>query len=121
MDILSIATKATLEDIGKDLQSVLAPGEEVRQAYKLVRDYFVFTDWRLLMVNKQGITGKKVEYHSVPYRAITHFSVETAGVMDMEGELKVWVSGRTEPFEKKFSAATNILEVQQAIAAHIAK
>jgi hypothetical protein len=121
MNIFNIATKATLEDIGKDLAPLLAPGEEVCEAYKLIRDYFVFTNWRLLMVDKQGITGKKVEYHSVPYRSITHFSVETAGTLDIEGELKVWVSGRTEPFEKKFSAATNILEVQQAIAAHIAK
>lgn len=34
-----------------------------------MRDMFIFTNKRLVLVDKQGLTGKKVEYHSVPYRS----------------------------------------------------
>ena len=49
---------------------MLAPGERVKRAYQLIRDQFVFTDKRLILVDRQGMTGK-VEYRSLPYRAIT--------------------------------------------------
>ena len=40
-----------------------------------------------MLVDKQGLTGSKVEYHSVPYRSITHLSIETAGTFDLDAEL----------------------------------
>ena len=45
---------------------LLGHGEQVHAAYQLVRDAFLFTNRRLLMVDKQGLTGRKIEYHSVP-------------------------------------------------------
>jgi hypothetical protein len=72
---------------------LLGQDEQVYAAYLLIRDTILFTDRRLILVDKQGITGKKTEYHSVPYRSITHFSVETAGTFDLDAELKIWISG----------------------------
>ena len=34
-----------------------------------------------------------MQYHSVPYKSITHFSVETAGAFDLDAELTIWISG----------------------------
>ncbi len=76
-----------------DFARVLAPGERIEKAYQLIRDLFVFTNKRLILVDKQGLTGNKVEYHSLAYRNITHFSVETAGHFDLDAELKIWTSG----------------------------
>ena len=72
-------------------------------AYQLIRDYFVFTDKRFVLVDKQGITGSKVEYHSIPYKSITHFSIETAGSFDLDAELKIWISGTAAPLQKQFN------------------
>lgn len=55
----------------QDYARLLGQNEQVHAAYQLIRDTILFTDRRLLLVDKQGITGKKVEYHSVPYRSIT--------------------------------------------------
>jgi hypothetical protein len=66
----------------------------VHTAYLLIRDTILFTDRRLILIDKQGITGKKTEYHSIPYRSITHFAVETAGTFDLDAELKIWVGQR---------------------------
>jgi hypothetical protein len=107
---------ATLE---AEFSKVLAAGEKIEKAYQLIRDLFIFTDKRLILVDKQGITGSKVEYHSLPYRAITHFSIETGGHFDLDAELKVWVSGSSTPFQKKFNKRLSIYEVQAVLASYV--
>lgn len=78
---------------------------------------FLFTNRRLLLIDKQGITGKKTEYHSIPYRSVTHFSVETAGTFDLDAELKIWLSGNPHPIARQFNRQVDIYELQ-AILAH---
>ena len=79
--------------VAQEYGRLLAQGEQVHAAYQLVRDVFIFTDRRLILVDKQGVTGRKVQYHSMPYKSITHFSVETAGTFDLDAELTIWISG----------------------------
>lgn len=105
----------------QDYARLLGQGEQVHAAYMLVRDTILFTDRRLLLVDKQGITGKKVEYHSVPYRSITHFSVETAGTFDLDAELKIWISGTAAPIQKTFTKGVNIYEVQAVLTQYVAR
>jgi hypothetical protein len=38
---------------------LLGHGEQIHAAYLLIRDTILFTDRRLILVDKQGITGKK--------------------------------------------------------------
>lgn len=76
--LMGNASTANKEEVTKEIGQLLAQGEEIDVAFKLVRDLIVFTDKRLILVDKQGLTGKKVEYHSIPYKSISHFSVETA-------------------------------------------
>jgi hypothetical protein len=116
--LLGNASEADVDDIERDLDQILAEGESVERAFALVRDLFIFTDRRFIMVDKQGMTGVKTEYHSVPYKAISHFSVETAGVMDMESELKIWISSAAAPIQKTFRRGKTIFEVQQALATY---
>ncbi len=61
----------------------------IEKAYQLIRDLFVFTNKRLILVDKQDLTGHKVEYQSLPYKSIIHFSVETAGHFDLDAMLKI--------------------------------
>lgn len=79
------------------MKDVLITGETVSLAFKLVRDLIVFTDFRLILVDKQGMTGKKVEYKSIPYRSISRFSVETSGHFDLDAELKFGSLARNFP------------------------
>jgi hypothetical protein len=100
---------------------LLGQGEQVHAAFLLIRDTILFTDRRLILVDKQGITGRKVEYHSIPYRSITHFAVETAGTFDLEAELKIWISGTAEPIEKTFTKGVDIYEVQAILTQFITR
>lgn len=105
----------------KDFERLLGQGEQVQAAYQLIRDTILFTDRRLILVDKQGITGKKVEYHSVPYKSITHFAVETAGTFDLDAELKIWISGSGTPIAKTFTKGVDIYEVQAILTQFVAK
>lgn len=94
-------------------------GERIEKAYQLLRDLFVFTNKRLILVDKQGLTGSKVEHRSLPYRGITHFSVETSGHFDLDAELKVWISGSPIPIQQRFNKQLNIYDVQSVLAGYV--
>jgi hypothetical protein len=72
---------------------LLIDGETIQSSFKGVRDMVVFTNKRLIVVNVQGITGKKRDYSSLPYSKIQAFSVDSAGVLDRDAELELYFSG----------------------------
>ena len=68
-------------------------GEQIIQSFRGIRDGVVFTNKRIFAINIQGITGKKKDFTSLPYSKIQAYSVETAGVIDIDSELELWFSG----------------------------
>ena len=114
--LLGHGSDAAPEAVAQELDGMLVPGETVQVAFRVIRDVIVFTDRRMILVDKQGVTGRKVSYLTVPYRAITSFSVENAGSFDMDSELKIWISGRPEPIQRTLRRGADILGIQQAIA-----
>lgn len=119
--LMGNASEANAAEVQKEFAKVLAPSERIEKAYRLIRDMFIFTNKRLILVDKQGLTGKKVEYHSIPYRNITHFSIETAGSFDLDAELKIWISGNALPLQKQFNKNLNIYELQSVLAEYVLK
>jgi len=117
--LMGNASECKVEDVQKEYSHLLAGNESIDKAYKLVRDMFIFTNRRLILVDVQGMTGKKIEYKSIPYSKITSFSIETAGHLDLDAELKIWVSGLGQPIEKHFNKTLNIYEVQAELAEHV--
>ena len=72
---------------------IMIPGEEIIAEYTAIRDFVVFTNKRIISVNVQGVTGKKKDFTSLPYSRIQAFSIETAGVLDLDAELDIFFSG----------------------------
>lgn len=119
--LLGHAAEADVAEVEKNLERILAEDERVERAFQLVRDLLIFTNRRFVLVDRQGLTGRKTTYHSIPYRAITNFAVETAGHFDLESELKIWISGQPEPVQKTFTRGQTIFEVQRALATYVAR
>nr|WP_235937876.1 PH domain-containing protein [Endobacterium cereale] len=103
-------------DLNKRLNGVLIEGEAPELAFRVIRDFFVFTQFRVILVDIQGMTGTKVDYMSIPYRAVTRFSVETAGTFDLDSELKIWVSGSSEPIARTLKKGADVRGIQRALA-----
>jgi hypothetical protein len=119
--LLGHATQVDFAEVQREYARILSPGEKIERAYKLIRDMFLFTDKRLILIDKQGMTGKKIQYHSIPYKSITHYSVETAGHFDLDAELCLYVSGSSLPLKKTFNKSVNIYEVQTVLSQYILK
>ncbi|HEV7373075.1 PH domain-containing protein [Arenibaculum sp.] len=119
--LLGNAKEVDIEEVKQEYAQLLAPSEQIEGVYKLVRDLFIFTNKRLILVDKQGLTGRKTEYHSIPYKSITHFSIETAGSFDLEAEMKIWISGKADPIEKTFNKSLNIYRIQSVLAEYVLK
>jgi hypothetical protein len=97
----------------------LIKGESLIAAFKLIRDLFVFTNLRLILVDKQGMTGKKVDYQTIPYKSITRFAKESAGVLDLDAELKIWIHGQKDPIVKEFKKNDSVNKIYRILSAVI--
>lgn len=105
-------------DNGKSVRLVedlLIPGETVIGSYTVVRDFVVFTDKRVISCNMQGVTGVKRDFTSMPYSKISVFSIETAGILDLDSELEMYFSGLGR-VHFDFTGSSDIWAIGQAIA-----
>ena len=113
--LLGHSSKADIGKLQQEFAPLFAEGEELVAAYRVLRDMIVFTTKRLILVNKQGVTGSKAEYLTIPYERIIRFSKESAGVLDLEAELKIWIVGQKEPIQRTFTRNDNVNEVYQLL------
>jgi hypothetical protein len=120
--LLGNAGTVNKESLQKDYGMLLIDGEEIELGFKLIRDVFIFTSKRLILIDKQGLTGSKTEYKSISYKSISRFSVETAGTFDLDAELKIWISGELQPsIKKQFNKSVNVYDVHKVLATYVLK
>ena len=105
-----------------DFSSMISPmfvnDEEIIQSFRGIRDGVVFTNKRIFAINVQGLTGKKKDFTSLPYSKIQAFSVETAGVLDLDSELDLWFSGMGN-VKFEFVASADVSKICQMISERV--
>lgn len=116
-----VKLKATNTFRNRDLiEPLFVPGEEFIGEYQGIRDFVVFTNKRVISVNVQGVTGKKKDFTSMPYSKISVFSVETAGVLDLDSELEMYFSG-VGKVKFEFTGQSDIVKIGQVIGQYALK
>ncbi|MEO0060197.1 MAG: hypothetical protein RLZZ312_1844 [Bacteroidota bacterium] len=120
--ILGNASEVNIESVRKEFEPILIENENIEKAFKLIRDMFVFTNKRLILVEKQ-LVGSKVDYLSIPYSSIKKFSKESAGILDLDADLKIWLTTDSNPsIVKQFGkGGNNINEVYRILSQYILK
>ncbi len=116
--MLGNASEVNIPEISKEFEPILVEGEHIEKAFKVIRDMYVFTNKRLILVDKQGITGSKVEFKSLPYKNITAISKQSAGILDLDAELKLWVKGVGQ-ITAEFKKGADINGVYKMLSEHI--
>jgi len=112
--LLGNAGEVSVDKLNEKFSKLIAEGEAIELGFKLIRDTFIFTNKRLILIDVQGITGSKREYLSLPYKSISRISLETAGTFDLDAELKIWISSEDTPsVSKKFDKSIDVYEVQK--------
>ncbi|NQW16212.1 MAG: PH domain-containing protein [Chloroflexi bacterium] len=109
------ATDVDITELQDDFGSLLIQDESIITAYRLVRDLIIFTEHRLILVDKQGLTGRKSDYATIPYNSIIRFSMETAGFMDHDAELRLWIRGEAEPLKKEFKKNQSVSDIYRIL------
>jgi hypothetical protein len=118
--ILGNASQVNIDEIKVQFENVLVENENIEAAFSLFRDKMVFTNKRIIFLDKQNVTGSKKEYLSVPYHAVSVFSVESAGTFDADAEIKLWVRELGQ-ITKKVGKNTDTLQIQKILASYILK
>ena len=119
--ILGNASEVNIADITREFEPILVEGESIEKAFRLIRDMFIFTNKRLILVEKQ-LVGTKADYLSIPYGSIIKFSKESAGILDLDAELKIWIKDEALPIKKQFGkGGNNINEVYKILGRHVLK
>lgn len=66
-------------DLQREYGDYLLPNEEIQSGYVLIRDALIFTNIRIIFVDKQGASGKKVAFKSIFLMNVVNVEMETAG------------------------------------------
>ncbi len=114
----SIIKLSSNPEYSEKVKHLIVRGENIIASFKDIRDGVVFTNKRIIAVNVKGVTGRKTDYTSIPYKSISTYSIETAGILDLDGELEVYVS----PIGKikfEFSGGADIKVIEKAISESI--
>lgn len=100
-----------------DVALYLVDGEEIFAAYQTIRDISIFTNKRLVIRDAQGLTGKKVESYTIPYKSINMYSTENAGKIDWNAELELWT--RAGHIKINLNKGIDIRRIDQLLASAI--
>lgn len=110
--------KVNETSVANDISPLFVTGEALIGVYKGIRDYVVFTNKRLIVVNVQGMTGKKKDFTSLPYSKVQVFSVETSGYFDLDSELELYFSGLGKVL-LEFTGGSDIVAIGKAIGEYV--
>lgn len=117
--LLGTASEANLEKVEKQIATIVIEDETIEQAYQLIRDMIVLTNKRIILIDKQGVTSRKVEYQSIPYKSIVRYSIESAGTFEIDADLKIWISSTAEPLTFDFRKDDHVTEIVKIITRHV--
>ena len=100
-----------------DVQTILVEGEQPVVAYKTLRDVAVVTNKRIIVADRQGLTGKKVEIYTIPFKSIVMYSSENAGAIDFNAELELWT--RVGKFKLRLGRGVDVRKLDRIIGQYI--
>lgn len=113
-----VKLKAIANEKAAQVKDLLLNDEQVVASFESVRDKVIFTNFRIIAIDVQGISGVKVGYSMIPYKNIQAFSVETAGAMDRDCELEIFISGLGK-LKFEFNSSVDIVKLSQIMSYYI--
>lgn len=118
LDKVFVGAPVEIGTFSQPFAGVLLEGETIEMEFQGIRDGMMFTDRRMIVINKQGMRGKKIEVSSFSWKAMTAFSVENSGTFDLDAELKFCGSG-WGVCEVVLTKGTKVAEIARYIGAKI--
>lgn len=103
--------------VPREVNEILVEGEIPEVAYRTIRDVAVITNKRIIISDKQGITGKKTEVYTIPFKSIVMYSTESAGTFDFDAEIELWT--RAGKLKLRINKKVDIRKLDRLIGKYI--
>ena len=97
-------SEVSVQELQNQYGSYLLPQEKIQMGFRLIRDSFLFTDERLILIDHQGVTGRKTRVASINLDSIYGVTMETAGTGFDDSEITIYYI--TSPFYKSNNIQT---------------
>lgn len=94
-----------VRELQQQYGAYLMPQENIHMGFRLVRDTFILTNRRLILIDHQGVTGKKTRVASIDLDAIYDVTMETAGTGFDDSEITIHYI--TSPYYKTNNVQTS--------------
>ena len=100
------------------IRDAFLPNESIELATKAIRDMVIFTNLRVVFIDVQNITGKRVSFESIPYKHIEAFEVQTAGHLDRDCEVYFYTKCKGK-IRIDMSTSFDVMELERMLAGYI--
>jgi len=108
--LLGNYSEVTIPELKSQYGAYLMPHEEIQMGFKLIRDAFIITNDRLILIDHQGVTGKKTRVASIHLSSIYEVSMETAGTGFDDCEVTLHYI--TSPYHKSNNLQTSMYKFE---------
>lgn len=82
-------SEVSVQELTNQYSNYLMPEETIHMGFKLIRDTFMVTDERIILIDHQGVTGKKTRVASIHLDSIYEVTMETAGTGFDDSEMTI--------------------------------
>lgn len=82
-----------LDKIYEHYKDYLLDSEEILFHAANLKGKYLFLDKRILFHDDRIKKGIKQEYHTIPYKNIKRFTIEKAGLADLDTDIKLFLGG----------------------------
>lgn len=113
VDAVAAAERAQLTDR-------LLPDEDVEQAFHAASTTILFTDRRIVTVQRQTLLSERIETTSYSYRSIRQFSLLEGVAGESRQEIRIWIGADAQPLHLRANGGTDLAPLQRLLAARLA-
>ena len=94
----------------------LIAGERVHALFVASTGAILFTERRILIVQREHLLEERLETSSFPYREVRHFSIQEGG----RTALRIWLGADPQPLHLRANSGTSFADLQQLLAERLA-
>ena len=94
----------------------LVAGESVLAGFVSPTGSILFTDRRIVLVQREHLLEEKVETMSFPYREVRHFSILDSGSDGRRGAIRIWLGAEPQPLHLRANPGTDLGALQRLLA-----
>lgn len=114
MRILDVDSAPAADAAG--LTDHLVTGEAIQAAFVAPTGAVLFTDRRILLVQREHLLEARIETSSYPYRSVRHFSIQEGEAAQSRSMVRIWLGDEAQPLHLRANPGTDLRPLQRLLA-----